>query len=463
MSNIQNNKNFEKYNNNKLFKKIKKMVRHKKTPIKNYKANIIGGNATKRKYNYIKKLVSQYYDNDVISDEFLEKANKRIHIFPHQNRIIVIGDLHGDLDMAITCLIKAKCIENIELPEIRTVDNMDIFFNKLKWIGKDTFIVQLGDQIDRVRPQNWNINDITNDKAYKDEGSTLEILYLFHYLDKLARNENGRVLSIIGNHEIMNCEGDFRYVSLEEFRSFKDHLKNVYHKKSKYPYHSRTLKNNQHKIYKNTKKNKFNYNNFKNDNFQNDNMPIGYRERLFAFSPTGLCANIIGMNNYSMLQIGNWLFCHGSPILNIIKKYKIDIINNVVSMYFLGIDSNSSRIEEHFDNIALSHSKDNIFWNRKFGEEIKNNENELCKYLEQVLEEYNKNNNTVIPATHIAIGHTPQFYNDKGINSICNGKVWRCDVGMSKAFGKNENDNNRKPQILEINNNNGVKIIEVID
>ena len=35
-------------------------------------------------------------------------------------------------------------------------------------------------------------------------------------------------------------------------------------------------------------------------------------------------------------------------------------------------------------------------------------------------------------ATHIAIGHTPQFKH--GINSICNQRVWRCDVGMSKAF-----------------------------
>ena len=43
-----------------------------------------------------------------------------------------------------------------------------------------------------------------------------------------------------------------------------------------------------------------------------------------------------------------------------------------------------------------------------------------------------QNTNTYTNATHIAIGHTPQF--TKGINSICNNTVWRCDIGMSKAF-----------------------------
>ena len=56
-----------------------------------------------------------------------------------------------------------------------------MFFKNIKWIGKDTYVVQLGDQIDRVRPQKWDHNDITRDNAYKDEGSTLEILYLFYY------------------------------------------------------------------------------------------------------------------------------------------------------------------------------------------------------------------------------------------------------------------------------------------
>ena len=42
----------------------------------------------------------------------------------------------------------------------------------------------------------------------------------------------------------------------------------------------------------------------------------------------------------------------------------------------------------------------------------------------------------------IIVGHTVQ---ESGINSKCDDKVWRVDVGMSKAFGEMDN-----LQILEI-------------
>ena len=74
---------------------------------------------------------------------------------------------------------------------------MNHFFKQLKWIGEDTYVVQLGDQIDRVRPQKWDHNDITRDNAFKDEGSTLEILYLFYYLNELAQKRQGVYLVLL--------------------------------------------------------------------------------------------------------------------------------------------------------------------------------------------------------------------------------------------------------------------------
>ena len=50
-----------------------------------------------------------------------------------------------------------------------------------------------------------------------------------------------------------------------------------------------------------------------------------------------------------------------------------------------------------------------------------------------LIDEYNKYNSIIIKIQYtleeyLGIGHTPQFFEEKGINSTCNGKVWRCDV-----------------------------------
>ncbi len=419
---------------------------------------------TNHTQNYITTLIDKYYNNDEVSKKYLQQAPKISYKLPQQRRIIVIGDIHGDFEVAIKCLILAGCISYIEPPVHKTVAVMDYFFNTLEWIGGDTYIVQLGDQIDRVRPQKWDANDISRDNAFEDEGSTLEIFYLFHHLDQLAQKHGGRVLSIIGNHEIMNVDGDFRYVSQEEFRCFQDHLKHIYHNKSKFPYQSKTLKRGRLTLY-NTKHQR-----------RHLQLPIGYRERLYAFAPTGLCANMMGMNYYTMLQIGNWLFCHGSPTIATASKYSIDLMNNITSLYLLGVDSEDSQIDKHFDNIVHPHGTNDddeksILWARTFGEDIESNikEKHLSRMLNRILHLYNNKNGNINPetkATHIAIGHTPQF--QKGINAICDKRVWRCDVGMSKAFyssSRNNEDNSpQKLPVLEYGFERGdIQVLEILN
>ena len=447
---------------------ILKTKKHITTSVKKLNNNILATTKQSKKQiptTYISKLIKLYYNNDNVVNDYLATAHKITHIFPPQQRIIVIGDIHGDFEVALKCLILAKCIEYIEPPPHKTVSSMDVFFNTLNWIGGDTFIVQLGDQIDRVRPQKWDANDISRDTAYEDEGSTLEIFYLFYHLNELASKYGGRVFSIIGNHEIMNVDGDFRYVSKEEFYCFKEHLKNVYHRNSKFPYHSRTLKKNKQKY--NSNSNSHN-NSHSNSHYK---LPIGYKERLYAFAPTGLCANLIAKNYYTMLQIGNWLFCHGSPTLHISRNYSIDLVNNIVALYLLGVESTDNQLEKHFDEIMEPHTNNtsntnntnntndstekSILWARTFGEKIdtQSQEKQLSLMLDNILNEHNHTNHTnhndIVKATHIAIGHTPQF--EQGINSICNGKVWRCDIGMSRAFTpNNSNVEKSKIQVLEI-------------
>ena len=105
------------------------------------------------------------------------------------NRIIVIGDIHGDIKRFKSILIDSKIINN-----------------NFEWIAEppNTIIVQLGDQIDslnRNTNENW---EVLND---------YEMIYFTEHLDSIARVNGGRCISLIGNHELMNIIGDFTYVS----------------------------------------------------------------------------------------------------------------------------------------------------------------------------------------------------------------------------------------------------------
>ena len=105
------------------------------------------------------------------------------------NRIIVIGDIHGDIKRFKNILIDA-----------------DIINNNFEWIAEppNTIILQLGDQVvslNRNTNENW---EVLND---------YEMIYFTEHLDNIARVKGGRCISLIGNHELMNVIGDFSYVS----------------------------------------------------------------------------------------------------------------------------------------------------------------------------------------------------------------------------------------------------------
>jgi len=105
------------------------------------------------------------------------------------DRIIVIGDVHGDIKRFKEVLIKSEIING-----------------NLEWIAEppNTIVIQLGDQIDslnRLTNENWEVL------------SDFEMIYFTEHLNDLAKIKGGSVISLIGNHELMNIIGDFSYVS----------------------------------------------------------------------------------------------------------------------------------------------------------------------------------------------------------------------------------------------------------
>ena len=105
-------------------------------------------------------------------------------------RIIVLGDIHGDYDYTI------------ELLKIGKIINIDD--GKIKWIGKDTIVVQVGDQIDNCRPPLSDKLFCNSHVAKNDEASDIKILELFNELHLQAQKDGGKVISLLGNHEILN-------------------------------------------------------------------------------------------------------------------------------------------------------------------------------------------------------------------------------------------------------------------
>ena len=103
--------------------------------------------------------------------------------------IIAIGDLHGDLKSLLMILIHAKVIDDA--------------FN---WIGGNTYVVQLGDIHDMMRCPMESKHDKNNEST---------IVNYILSLDGQAKLVGGRVIFMIGNHEIMNLRGLFDYVSTE--------------------------------------------------------------------------------------------------------------------------------------------------------------------------------------------------------------------------------------------------------
>ncbi len=102
------------------------------------------------------------------------------------DRVVAIGDVHGDFDDF--CLLLRK---------VGLVDTQN------RWTGGKTVVVQTGDLLDRG-----------------DKGR--EAMDLVMRLETEAAKDGGQVLALLGNHEVMNILGDLRYVSPASYAAFAD-------------------------------------------------------------------------------------------------------------------------------------------------------------------------------------------------------------------------------------------------
>lgn len=332
-------------------------------------------------------------------------------ILPPVRRIVAIGDIHGDLKLALQSLAIARVIPYNE--KYFTEDTPSQYFynrlNTIKWVGEDTHIVQVGDQIDRCRPYFRGQKCADEGVTIDDEPSDIIILDFFTYLHTQAVVHGGAVISLLGNHEIMNLSGKLQYVSklgIEQFGSLVDN---------------------------------------KGDKFSS-----ALHARGEFFKRGGPYAKFIACSRQSVVVIGSNLFAHAGVIERFIREihkdphldpYKfLNSINNDVRRWILNMITPQ--------NISyIVNSGDSLFWNRILGtipedtdSGSKDFEDSCSKHLEGALQ--------LLGLNRMIIGHTP--FIQQGISPACKNKLYRVDIGASRAFKPFNGMKARAPEVLEI-------------
>jgi hypothetical protein len=101
-----------------------------------------------------------------------------------QQRVVAVGDIHGAYGEFVTLLERLGLIDASRA-----------------WTGGAAILVQVGDVLDRGA----------------EARACLDLLMA---LERQAERKRGRVIAMLGNHEVMNLMGDLRYVPPEMYRDF---------------------------------------------------------------------------------------------------------------------------------------------------------------------------------------------------------------------------------------------------
>jgi hypothetical protein len=257
---------------------------------------------------------------------------------PAAARIVAIGDLHGDLKATKRAFKLAGAIDE-----------------KDAWVGGPMVVVQTGDVLDRG-----------NDE--------LALIAFLDHSEQAANKAGGHLYRLNGNHEVMNVQGDYRYVTEQGFKAYAGEP-----------------------------------NTGRPDAAQ---LPAEQRGRGEAFLPGGRQARKLAQLPVAWI-VGDTVFAHGG-VLPSHLRYGLDQINTEVAAWMRGEAPLPAKLQG-------DHTP---FWIRDYGEE--NVSDAVCAKLDLVLR--------TLKAARLVVGHTPQ---KSGITFGCGQHLARIDVGLSSYYGNN--------------------------
>jgi hypothetical protein len=260
--------------------------------------------------------------------------------FPAAPRIVAIGDLHGDVQATRAALRLAGALGADD-----------------HWAGGKLVVVQTGDQLDRG----------------DDEPDILELL---ERLSSEAAAAGGALHALNGNHEVMNVQGDFRYVTEDGFRDYPStDAAGMYQ-----PLLER--------------------------------LPAEQRGRAAAFLPGEEVAKRLAKRP-SIIQVGDNVFVHGGLLARHVRQ-GLGKINREIQEWMAAPSSKNPP--------SIATDQRGPLWLRAQSDGVPTSS--TCDDLETALD--------WLAAKRLVVGHTVQR---QGINSACRGRVWRIDVGLSRHYG----------------------------
>ena len=301
--------------------------------------------------------------------------------FAQQQRIVAVGDLHGDYD-AWTTIARASGLVDA----------------KGGWAGGKTILVQMGDITDR-----WS--------------DSLKIVRSLQRLQKEAPRKGGKVFVILGNHEAMNVLGDNRYTTPGEYAAFVDGQSSA---RRDHVYEANRAKAEAFARGENPT--------IAPEQVQAQWMvehPLGWVEHRLAWSPSGELGKWAA-GNPAILKIDGTLFVHGGISAEYAKQ-PIDAVNKrVADAMTTADDSPASVLTDPLGPL----------WYRGLVALDKDAQAERAaakppsppltseQELDGALASYG--------ARRLVIAHTPSL---RGIQITSNGRLARIDTGISRFYG----------------------------
>jgi hypothetical protein len=282
------------------------------------------------------------------------------------NRVVAVGDVHGAFERFVKILQAAQLVDN-----------------KQKWIGRGAVLVQTGDVVDRG----------------PDGRRALDLL---RRLEGEAERAGGRVLALVGNHEVMGMAGDLRYVSAAEYGTFRNGDSTDLRDRVLTALAGRAEASARGSGEK-----------FDRDAFRVEFLaqtPLGQIERQLAFGPEGEYGRWLRARD-TVVKVNGILFIHGG-ISPAVAALGCEGVNDAVRGELKALPVDAERLSKF-----LATREDGPLWYRGLAIE---NEATLAGDVTAILEK--------LQARAIVVGHTVTSNNR--IATRFDGRVVQIDTGM---------------------------------